>query len=176
MQIPDLGRIDFTDPTQQEAQLKLFDALKNDPSVLFEACTRLIQPEAKSKHHVSFIKLFKKINYIFKQCFFLLLIVEHNLKKVELDQSTHQIIKEALSTLAHSGAQQPPFLANKTAQILSLAFTQLYPAAWPDFFDKLILTGPEIFLRTLSQIDGEVVNRQINHSKVFCLFQHFLKH
>ena len=57
MQIPDLGQIDFTDPNQQAAQLKLFDALKNEPSALFDACRRLMQPEAKSKHHVSFLGL-----------------------------------------------------------------------------------------------------------------------
>ena len=59
MQIPDLGQIDFTDPNQQAAQLELFDALKNEPSALFDACRRLMQPEAKSKHHVSFkLKVF----------------------------------------------------------------------------------------------------------------------
>ena len=66
----------------------------------------------------------------------------------------------------HHGAQQPPYLANKTAQVMSLAFAKLYPAELSDFFPNLITAGPSIFLRTLSQIDGEVVNRRIHHTKV----------
>ena len=102
-------------------------------------------------------------NIIFQTCFFLLLIVEHNLKK---RGEPWPGIKESLQRFAQTGSDQPPFLANKTAQVLALAFVDLYPAKWPDFFQSLIQSGPDIFLRTLSQIDGEVVNRQINHSKV----------
>ena len=100
---------------------------------------------------------------IFQTCFFLLLIVEHNLKK---RGEPWPGIKESLQRFAQTGSDQPPFLANKTAQVLALAFVDLYPTKWPDFFQSLIQSGPDIFLRTLSQIDGEVVNRQINHSKV----------
>ena len=108
-------------------------------------------------------------------CFFLLLIIEHNLKKSS-DSNVEPWcgIKDALQIFAKYGASQPPFLSNKTAQVLALGFAELYPAKWPDFFQSLIQTGPQIFLRTLSQIDGEVVNRQINHSKVQLLMSDML--
>ena len=53
--LPDLGQIDFTDASQQQAQLELFNALKDEPAILFESCQRLIRDDAREKHHVSFI-------------------------------------------------------------------------------------------------------------------------
>ena len=91
------------------------------------------------------------------------MIVEHHLKR---PGEPWLGIKESLQRFAVTGSDQPPFLANKTAQVLALGFVDLYPSKWPDFFQSLIQSGPDIFLRTLAQIDGEVVNRQINHSKV----------
>ena len=100
--------------------------------------------------------------------FFLLLIPENHVKKVGTSEAVllNEKIKSTMERCCHHGAQQPPYLANKTAQVMSLAFAKLYPAEWSDFFPNLITAGPSIFLRTLSQIDGEVVNRRIHHTKV----------
>jgi len=147
MRLTALATIDLTDPNSQQKQLELFESLRDDPQALQEACVQLCQDGAHTKPQT---------------CFFLLLIVEHNLKK---RGEPWPGIKESLQRFAQTGSDQPPFLANKTAQVLALAFVDLYPAKWPDFFQSLIQSGPDIFLRTLSQIDGEVVNRQINHSK-----------
>jgi len=163
MRLTALATIDLTDPNSQQKQLELFESLRDDPQALQEACVQLCQDGAHTKPQVLWLLKYSIRNTLFQTCFFLLLIVEHNLKK---RGEPWPGIKESLQRFAQTGSDQPPFLANKTAQVLALAFVDLYPAKWPDFFQSLIQSGPDIFLRTLSQIDGEVVNRQINHSKV----------
>jgi hypothetical protein len=100
--------------------------------------------------------------------FFLLLIIENQVKKLETSDSFLSAInvQTTLENCTRHGQNQPPYLANKTAQVLAVAFAKLYPNKWGDFFLNLIGAGPSIFLRTLSQIDGEVVNRRIHHTKV----------
>ena len=72
--------------------------------------------------------------------FFLLLILENHVKKVGTSEAVllNEKIKSTMERCCHHGAQQPPYLANKTAQVMSLAFAKLYPAEWSDFFPNLI--------------------------------------
>ena len=108
------------------------------------------------------------VSFFIQVTYFLLLILENHVKKLGGGDAIVEAgtIKSTLERTTRHGAHQPPFLANKTAQVMSLAFAKLYPTEWPDFFANLIAAGPSIFLRTLSQIDGEVVNRRIHHTKV----------
>ena len=109
-----------------------------------------------------------RIKIFFQVTFFLLLIIENQVKKLETSDSFLSAInvQTTLENCTRHGQNQPPYLANKTAQVLAVAFAKLYPNKWGDFFLNLIGAGPSIFLRTLSQIDGEVVNRRIHHTKV----------
>ena len=68
--------------------------------------------------------------------------------------------------------QDKSFLRNKLSQIISLAFVVDYPRRWPSFFTDLLQTlgqghlAVDMYLRTLQQIDSEVVDRDIVHTQL----------
>ena len=67
-------------------------------------------------------------------------------------------------------SKTPCFLRNKAAQLFSLAFVADFPARWPGFVRDLLSSlgagdaAVDMYLRVLSAIDSEVVDREIAHS------------
>ncbi|KAJ8301279.1 hypothetical protein KUTeg_020266 [Tegillarca granosa] len=66
--------------------------------------------------------------------------------------------------------QEKSFLKNKLTQITALTFVVDYPERWPSFFTDLLQSlspnpnAVDIYLRVMLAIDGEVADREINHS------------
>ncbi len=108
---------------------------------------------------------------VVKVVFFLFLILEAEAKRLDTTDALVPLdsFKITLVETCKYAALCPNFVSSKIAQVMAVSFTKLYPKHWPDFFDCLIQCGPDILLSTLIQIDGEVVNRRIHHTKVFRL-------
>ncbi|CAG5117342.1 unnamed protein product, partial [Candidula unifasciata] len=79
-------------------------------------------------------------------------------------------IMTSLEMESNPASQSKPFIRNKLAQVISLAFVSDFPLRWPRFFSDIMSTltrGPlavDIYLRVLMGIDTEVVDRDIAHS------------
>lgn len=109
---------------------------------------------------------------LLKVVFFLFLVLEAEAKRLDTTDALVPLdsFKITLVETCKYAALCPNFVSSKIAQVMAVSFTKLYPKHWPDFFDCLIQCGPDILLSTLIQIDGEVVNRRIHHTKVFRLW------
>ncbi|XP_035825468.1 exportin-T isoform X2 [Aplysia californica] len=108
--------------------------------------------------------------------FFCLQVCEYVLKTRYVQASSEDktsmkgFIMACLDMEANASSQSKPFLRNKLAQVVSLAFVVDYPQHWPNFFNDTLVTlthGPlavDMYLRVLMAIDGEVVDRDIAHT------------
>ncbi|VDN55707.1 unnamed protein product [Dracunculus medinensis] len=68
--------------------------------------------------------------------------------------------------------ENPYYLCNKMAQLFALVFAADFPTRWPDFIHEIFLqklncaASVEFFLRTLIALDAEVVDQDINRTKL----------
>ena len=68
------------------------------------------------------------------------------------------------------------FLKNKIAQLFSLAFLVDFPHRWPTYFVDILhvstfgYVAVEMYLRILSAIDCDVVDREIIHTNSVSIF------
>ncbi|CBY14023.1 unnamed protein product [Oikopleura dioica] len=147
-----LARVDLTDERQQQQLYQWFEQCKDDQSAIQFACDSLTQRTYGDRDQV---------------VFFLFLILEAEAKRLDTTDALVPLdsFKITLVETCKYAALCPNFVSSKIAQVMAVSFTKLYPKHWPDFFDCLIQCGPDILLSTLIQIDGEVVNRRIHHTK-----------
>ncbi|XP_052823578.1 exportin-T [Octopus bimaculoides] len=108
--------------------------------------------------------------------FFFLQVLESYLKQryQTAGSEDQQIVREFLMTClqmqASSVTKDKSFLKNKIAQLFSLAFLNDFPHRWPTYFSDLLQASSyghvaiEMYLRILTAIDYDVVDREIIHS------------
>ncbi|BFZ08391.1 hypothetical protein BsWGS_11430 [Bradybaena similaris] len=79
-------------------------------------------------------------------------------------------VMTSLEMESNPASQSKPFIRNKLAQVISLAFVSDFPQRWPLFFSDIMsilargTLAVDIYLRVLQGIDTEVVDRDIAHS------------
>lgn len=147
-----LEHVDLTDERQQQQLLQLYEQCKDDRNAIKFACDALRQRTYECRDQV---------------IYFLFLILEAEAKRLDTTEAfvSTDAYKLTLVDTCLYASQYPNYVSGKIAQVMAVAFTKLYPKQWSDFFSNLIQCGPDIFLTTLLQIDGEVVNRRIHHTK-----------
>ncbi|XP_061662329.1 exportin-T isoform X2 [Syngnathoides biaculeatus] len=155
-----LGLNPNADAPYRQRAMAYFEQLKESQDA-WEVCARALAKGLYSDDHVKFF------------CF---QVLEHQIKfrHAALSGNQRQLIRETLMEwLQNQLARTHPekiFVRNKAAQVLALLFVTEYPALWPEFFfDVLALIGlnphgVDIYLRTLMAVDGEVVDRDVQHA------------
>lgn len=112
--------------------------------------------------------------------FFFLQVLESYLRQryhlagTEDQQIVRAFLITCLQLLASGVTKDKPFLKNKIAQLFSLAFLVDFPRRWPTYFVDILHASSyghvavEMYLRILSAIDDDVVDREIIHTNAEC--------
>ncbi|XP_065179067.1 exportin-T-like [Sycon ciliatum] len=89
--------------------------------------------------------------------------------------SDHQYLRQLLLNWLQqrangAGSSDESFVLNKVAHVFALSLVAAYPAQWPTFFEDLLSSLKlehhviDMYLRILSAIDKEVVDREMNRN------------
>ncbi|UMM29933.1 hypothetical protein L5515_012046 [Caenorhabditis briggsae] len=155
--------IAVTDPTKQEEIYRALETLKKDELGWKKSVESFIGPHKPPP----------------EEQFLLLQVIEDFLNK-RYHSSNSQDVAIIRNFLLHytktsrsSPEDQPVFLTNKMAHIFSLVFAADFPERWSTFFNDLFfndnITDRKVaffYLKVLLAVDVEVVNRDIQRTKL----------
>ncbi|KJH43896.1 exportin 1-like protein [Dictyocaulus viviparus] len=152
----------INDPAKQSQLYRYFEALKVDENGWRKSTDSIISNNpCTSEEH-----------------FLLLQVVEDYLTRryFEADDDSVLCIRGLLFhwiQKIYAQPEQPVFLVNKMAHIFSLVFATDFPDRWPTFMEDLFLSQDldsiplvVFYLKTLLAIDSEVVDRDIQRTKM----------
>ncbi|TMS37761.1 hypothetical protein L596_004628 [Steinernema carpocapsae] len=151
----------LSDPSSQSQAYHYFEELKQDPQGWSQCLTDIVEGN------------FRNV----QEHFFLLQVVEQFIVKnykgnmdINITSHVRHLMSNWMTVIANSTASQPFVIAKKMAHIFSLVFAEDFPDRWPRFMQEVFLeqldnNKAQFFLRTLIEIDKEVVDREISRSQ-----------
>ncbi|CAI5449881.1 unnamed protein product [Caenorhabditis angaria] len=155
--------MNLNDPTKQAEIYRYLENLKKDEDGWKKSVQTIVANQANNP----------------EEAFLLLQVLEDFLGKryLHANPADHQIIRNFFLHYIkqyQSNAQEPPvYLVNKMAHLFSMAFAVDFPDKWSTFFNDLFFSQNLMdrkivffYLKVLLAIDAEVVDRDIQRSKI----------